>query len=459
MYSMKKRAAAAVVSAAMLVAATGCGAAVPTAASVAGTPEGILLTAATPERGDLALSTAFVGSVQPDQLVSVMPKLMGTVKQVHVTVGQQVKKGDLLMTLDDADVLPSYNQALAGYNMAKAQTDQMTGSGYKSSLSNLDTAYDNAFDNYERAKEGVDYAESELKDAKQTLADLRASGTATPEELASATAAVKVAEAAYDKADSALDMSRKYYNNAKNSYNAMKTEGEVELQAIADATLKQAESGLNMAKQQLENTKLYAPIDGVVESVSVTEMNMVGNSAPAFVIANKSALVVSFSVSSAAVLSMEVGDTVRVEKGQNTYTATITEVGTIVNPQTGLFTVKAAIEGAGSDLLTGVSVKVSADTEKTDNAILVAQDSLYYDDGKPYVYLMVNGEGDTKVAKKTFVETGISTPEKIEIVSGISDDDLVITSWHPNLLDGAIVALATTEPAAETASTSAPQEG
>ncbi|MEG2074362.1 MAG: efflux RND transporter periplasmic adaptor subunit, partial [Angelakisella sp.] len=287
------------------------------------------------------------------------------------------------------------------------------------------------------AKGNVDIADNAVATARAELA-------ADPTNPAKQ-AALAAANAKADMADSALVTSRKYFNNARSSYDAMKTEGEVELQAVVDATLTQAEAGLSMAKQQLDNTKLYSPIDGIIESVSVTSLNAVSPSSPAFVIANKSALAVTFNVSSAAVMSMEVGDTVNVEKGQNKYTATITEVGKIVNPQTGLFTVKAAMESINSEMLTGVTVKVSADTEKTENALLISQDSLYYDDGVPYVYLVTEGENGTKLAKKTFVKTGISNPEKIEIISGISEKDLVITSWHPNLIDGATVALAPQE--------------
>ena len=71
----------------------------------------------------------------------------------------------------------------------------------------------------------------------------------------------------------------------------------------------------------------------------------------------------------------------------------------------------------------------------------MGQDSVYYDDGQAYLYIV---DGD--VARKVYVETGISTPQKIEIVSGITADDLVITSWNPNLLDG--VKVTTTEPTA-----------
>lgn len=406
--------------------------------------EGILLTAQLPERGNMQLDTSFVGTVQPDQVVSVVPKLMGTVKTVEVSVGQVVKKGDLLMTLDDKDVMPSVKQAEAGYNSAKAQTEQMTGSSYKTQLANLDAQFDSTLDAYENAKVAVDDLEQELSDAKDRLAELQGilagGGTLTEDEqkeLAKLPATIAALPSAIARADDGEDMARKYHNNARSSYNAMKVEGQEDIQKVADATLAQAEAGLNVARAQLENTKVYSPIDGVIESISVSELNPVSQSAPAFIISNKEAYTVSFNVPSASIAAMEVGNSVTVRKGERDYAATITEVSTIINQQTGLFTVKATLEGTVTDLLTGVMVKVTAATQKSENAILLAQDSVYYDNGAAYVYLAVDG-----VAVKTFVETGISNPEQIEILSGLGDNDLVVTSWHPNLVDGALIRLA-----------------
>ena len=251
----------------------------------------------------------------------------------------------------------------------------------------------------------------------------------------------QIDESMLDQAEEAVVLTRKYYNNARNSYEAMKVDGQEELQAVADATLKMAEAGLKVAQQQLDNTKIYAPIDGVIESVSAVELNMITNQGPAFVVSNKEALTVNFSVSSSAVAALNVGDAITVEKGSDVYSGTITQVDTIMNAQTGLFNVKATVDTEAAELLTGVSVKVSAVTERAEDAILVGQDSVYYDDGQAYLYIV---DGD--VARKVYVETGISTPQKIEIVSGITADDLVITSWNPNLLDG--VKVTTTEPTA-----------
>lgn len=430
---------------AMLLTVVGCGGTTVPEATPAAAPvvEGIMVTAAAPKTGKLELTTNFVGTVQPGQIVSIMPKLMGTVETVNVTVGQEVKKGDLLMTLDDSDIMPSVLQAKAGYDAAKAQAQQMVGSSYKSSLANLDAQFDSAYDTYENAKDAV----AELKSLKSAmnavvaaLEPLETAGTITVEEaveLREARSTLAGIDASIAQAQAGAETARKYYGNARNSYNVMKIEGQEELQAVADTTLASAEAALNAAQTQLNNTKVYSPIDGLVESVSVSALNMVSTSSPAFVISNKDSYEVSFNVPSASIAAMQVGDKVTVRKLQTDYTATITEVGTILNQQTGLFTVKAVFDNADADTLqTGITVKVTAVTKRSENAVLLAQDSVYYDNGAAYVYLNVDG-----YAKKTYIETGISTPEYIEVTDGLKTSDMVVTSWHPNLIDGALLAI------------------
>ena len=52
------------------------------------------------------------------------------------------------------------------------------------------------------------------------------------------------------------------------------------------------------------------------------------------------------------------------------------------------------------------------------------------------MYVVKNG-----AAAKTFVETGIFTDDTAEITDGLSDGDLVITTWDSHLRDGMLVSV------------------
>ena len=76
---------------------------------------------------------------------------------------------------------------------------------------------------------------------------------------------------------------------------------------------------------------------------------------------------VNFYVSESNMKNMKYGDPLTVEKGGKTYQGSILEVSTMVDANTGLFLVKGSIQDA-QDLYTGSTVKVTATTQRVENA-------------------------------------------------------------------------------------------
>ena len=127
----------------------------------------------------------------------------------------------------------------------------------------------------------------------------------------------------------------------------------------------------------------------------------------------------------------------------------------MVDPQTGLFKVKAQINSDDGMLQTGLSVKVTATTGKAQQSLLLPQENIYYEDGEAYVYLNVDG-----TAVRTPIVTGLSNEETVEVLSGLTSSDQVIVSWNANLTDGAKVrgtneTVSPQEPASEAAASAA----
>ena len=81
-------------------------------------------------------------------------------------------------------------------------------------------------------------------------------------------------------------------------------------------------------------------------------------------------------------------------------------------------------------------MKVTADTYSQADALLIPYDAVYYDDSQPYVYVAENG-----LARRKDVETGIFDMDTITVLSGLSTEDVLITSWSANLREGAEVSV------------------
>lgn len=211
---------------------------------------------------------------------------------------------------------------------------------------------------------------------------------------------------------------------------------------ISAQAFEQVESGAKSAQIQYDSAKLAydyqvefssitAAISGKIESCSMEVHDMATQSSPLCVISSEGSKVVNFAVTEAILDNVKEGESIRLEKAGSEYTGVITDVSTMVDPATGLFKVKASVEH-GDALATGSMVKLYVTSDKAEGVLTVPVDAVYYDNGNPYVYTFGDG-----VVHRTPVETGISDSSRMEILSGVSASDQVITTWSPELYEGA----------------------
>ncbi len=70
--------------------------------------------------GSIPMTVVVPGAVVPDQKAKIASRLMGYIKEINVKVGQKVKAGQLLFTIDPTDIKSKITQAEAAYQQAKA---------------------------------------------------------------------------------------------------------------------------------------------------------------------------------------------------------------------------------------------------------------------------------------------------------------------------------------------------
>lgn len=499
------------VAGAVLVSVAGC--------SKADTPAmvqtaAIQVQAKNPEIGSLTQSSEFIGTVEPNELVNVIPKMGGTAMMVYFGVGDTVKKGDVLFEVDPVDIQLSLSAQKAAVDVAQAavmtaqaQVDQQLGSGFDLQMAQLQAQLEGAQNQYASARQGLrDYndgkdevmddlavkrdqlraalpiKEADVKSKKEAWEQAKINGE--PEaEITAKKAQYEIARDALaemegtistlsanindaDDADAQARSLRTAVRNAQTAYESSNTIYELtkdkarsDALKVANASLGQAAASFEAqvkayeaAAKQLEYTRTVSPIDGVIEACNVTTNAMVGQSSPAFVISNKSDIVATFYVSADAVRQMASGDKVTIESGRDTYNGTLIEVGSMADQQIGLFKVKASIEN-GDNLMTGVSVKIIAETAKANDALLIPQSAVHYEEGKGYVY--VNKDG---IAVRTPIETGVANNEVVEVLDGLTRDSMLITTWNPNLRDGVAVEIKAEAAQAQSSSAAASSE-
>lgn len=246
------------------------------------------------------------------------------------------------------------------------------------------------------------------------------------------------------QAQMSLNTAQTSMQAAQASYDMMNNSIEEAKNTSLEDTKKQLDNSLNLAALAVDSAKLAlsyydvaSPIGGTVISKGVAVNGFATSSSPAYVIANNDTMMVTFHVSESVKNTLMNGADFKVERNGVIFDGVITEIGNAVNQQTGLFQVKGMVYANGAELPSGVSVKVTVETYRAEDAFIIPYDAVYYENSGAYVYVMKE-----ETAVKTPVSTGIFDDENIEITDGLYLEDKVITSWSPRLIHGASVQVA-----------------
>ncbi len=427
--------------------------------------------------GTITLTNSFVGTISPEETVMVIPLTAGTVTETFFEVGDTVQAGDVLFKIDDEAARLALEQAQLNVKSTQQTADsqidtlinqqdstdlQLESSKLqsKSSFEQAQIGYVMAKDAYEAADDACDSARAAYESAKKAGTDVSGNNPG----LAEASANLAKAEAARDQAYQAYLTARSGYHAAQEGQDLTDETAEMTKEQLDQTIANTEESlatglslaalGVEQAQMALDYYTVTAPVSGVIESKNVDVNGMAAQGNPAYTIVNNNTMTVTFQVSEDVKNTLFIGQEVMLERNNDTYKASITEVGTSVNPQSGLFQIKACVEADGAELPSGVSVKVSADTYRAENTMIIPYEAVYYDNDGAYVYTSVDNR-----AVKTPITTGIFDEDNIVVTGGLNLGDIVVTSWSPQLTGGVLLhAAGEAEDADVSADTEAPTD-
>lgn len=195
-------------------------------------------------------------------IVQIKSSVPGYIKSINFKDNEKVKKGQLLILIDDTDLKTRVAQAEAALENAKAglieAQNKSTASFSNANASNLNTG---------SIGQSVNSAMIVLNKAKDDF-------TRTSN-LFQAKAATK---AQFDAAKSELDLAQAKYEIAQSQFKAsaaqskgVYSQAEAQKAAISlsEAMIKQRQAELALANTQLNNANIYAPCDGIVTKRAV----------------------------------------------------------------------------------------------------------------------------------------------------------------------------------------------
>jgi len=122
--------------------------------------------------GTVPLTATVPGAVVPDQRAQIASRLMGYIKNLDVKVGQKVKVGDLLFSIDSGDIKSQISQARSGYQQALAAlTDARLDFNRFTKLYKEDSV---SKQQYDKVRLQLSVAEQNLSSAKTSLDQAKA---------------------------------------------------------------------------------------------------------------------------------------------------------------------------------------------------------------------------------------------------------------------------------------------
>ena len=225
----------------------------------------------------------------------------------------------------------------------------------------------------------------------------------------------------------------------------LKESGDISVQDFeaADAQAKAAEAQVKAAKlnydTQVEFSEITAPSDGILQNSILVKGAFIPQGTQLATLMGAGAQQVLFSVTEDLVKNLSVGQSIMLEKGKESYPGTITEISSVLLPETGLFPVKAEVEN--TDFPEGSKAKISLTKDSRSSVNILPLNVLYYENGEAFVYVFEGTDGNEGLLRKKKVELGLSGEESAEILSGLSEEDKVVSSWNNEMFDGAKVRL------------------
>lgn len=349
-----------------------------------------------------------VGKTQPVQEVSVFAKMPGTVTQVNAEVGQLVGKGDLLFTIEDEDIRLQVQQAQAGLNSARANLARVNGGSVELQLAQL--------------KASLLQAELMFKDAQTALDSAKIlydAGAVSKFELDSTETRFMTAQAQYETARKAVELTESTINK--------------ENTAIASAQVQQAQASYDLAKNQLENARVTAPISGIISVRNATKGELISGAVPAFTLVDLSTVVVEISVMQELVNTVTLGKTVELQieaAGAGPYSGKVTAISPSADPRTQAYLIKIEVANAGGMIKGGMLATVNLTTDARAEALVVPMDAVLDDNGKSIVFV-----AEDDMASRREVTTGLSNGEFVEVSGEIAEGDKVIIKGQNYLQD------------------------
>jgi HlyD family secretion protein len=333
------------------------------------------------------------GKIEPIENFEAHAPVATTVKKLLVNEGDTVKKGALLLQLDDADARAQAARALAQMRGADAEIAAVHTGGTHDEVISTEA-------NLVKAHGELNSAQRNLDAMKR----LEQSGAASPAEVSEAENRLQTAQAQVNLQEQKL----------KGRYS------QPEVQRVFAQKI-EAATAYNAAKDILDSSNVRAQQDGIVYSLPVRQGQYVSAGDLLIQVANLSKVQVRGFVDEPDIGRLQTGQKVSMEWDAipgRIWEGKLTRVPTtvIVRGTRTVGEIKCEVDNGDGKLLPNINVNVTILTAHEDNALTVSREAMHQENHVHFVYQVVDGK-----LKRKDVETSIFNLTRIQVMKGLDD--------------------------------------
>lgn len=374
-------------------------------------------TTATVEQRNISFSISVAGEIGPAEQISVRPEVNGRISELPVDIGDKVKKGDLLFSLDDKDLqieLETRKTSISSANLEiqKAKQDM--------DVSDLQVEHQLRETALLRVKLELQKAKDDHRRNQMLFDDKLIS----KEFMQSATTIHELARNAVTQAERNLELSteriRKATNRATTNFE------------LATNAVMQAQRTLEMTEDRLSKTRIEAPFDSTVLTRPISAVGQSVSGSGGFnsgtevlTIANLSEMIIDAHVNQA--------DITRLTRGMEVDIAVEAVIGLTVNGNVERIapkaTIRNGIKGFGARILLteidpriqpGMTAKISIPVVSAENALSIPLAAVFTEQTGRHVYVVKDGKFEQRA-----VSIGVSDYRFAEVLSGLENGEIV----------------------------------
>ena len=303
--------------------------------------------------------------------------------------------------------------------------------------------------NFEAVEKRLKLAETRLAEAKVTAAQFAEDSTHPSVEKAKAELAVaqKIVESRgwereIASAESKVTQAQASLNTAQKLVEAKSWEREID---IAKAAVTQASEQLKLAREQLNDTTIKAPINGVIATQHLNpedyaQLASSPTAKPVFTVVTVDILKAVWNMPAGDARRINNGDLVLIstDSGIRNIVGTVAFISPTVNPDNNTVLVHATVTNSQNNLKPGTAITISIKTGERKNVqLLPLRSVLNIQNGSGTIFVV---EGNVARAKQVNV-SGVHSGE-IEVASQLARGTSVIVDNQHRLQDGTPVSVA-----------------